>query len=112
MAIYKYFCSANNKSITISHPIDAKVRNWGELCFLAQEDIGDTEFLAPITKVLQPSFISVPTSNSTLKEKGFTKLVRRERGVYENVTADYGESKYMTAGDKKSIPDLTKKIKD
>jgi len=42
----------------------------------------------PVEKVI--SSFSVKTSllsNSNLKEHGFTKLVRRDKGVYENVTA-------------------------
>jgi len=42
----------------------------------------------PVERLL--SSFSVKTSllsNSNLKEHGFTKLVRRDKGVYENVTA-------------------------
>ncbi len=54
----------------------------------------------------------VPTGNSTLKEKGFTKLVKRDEGVYENVTANDGEARYMKAGDAETLPHLHKKIGD
>ena len=50
--------------------------------------------------------------NSTLKEKGFTKLVKRDEGVYENVTASGDEARYMIAGDASTVPHLHKKIRD
>ncbi|MSR16084.1 MAG: hypothetical protein EXR86_16355 [Gammaproteobacteria bacterium] len=56
--------------------------------------------------------ISIPTGNSTLKNVGFTKLVKRDHGVYENVTATGSEHCYMKAGDPTSMPHLDKKIGD
>ena len=47
-----------------------------------------------------------------MKEKGFTKLVKRDEGVYENVTASGDEARYMKAGDASTLPDLKKKIGD
>lgn len=41
----------------------------------------------PVRKLLSPPTIQKTYSNSELREKGFTKLVRRDKGVYENVTA-------------------------
>ena len=63
-------------------------------------------------KGIHPSYISIPTGVSKLKEVGFTKLVRRDEGVYENVTALDGEKRYMEAGDPSSIPHFYKKIQD
>jgi hypothetical protein len=54
----------------------------------------------------------VPVGNSKLKEKGFTKLVRRDEGVYENVTATGDEARYMKEGDPSTLPHLKKKIGD
>jgi putative FmdB family regulatory protein len=42
--------------------------------------------------------VSVSRSNSELRDLGFTKLVRRDDGVYENVTARDGDSRYMKQG--------------
>ena len=56
--------------------------------------------------------VVLPVGNSQLKNAGFTKLVKRDHGVYENVTATGGESRYMKAGDNGSLPELARKIRD
>ena len=43
---------------------------------------------------------------------GFTKLVKRDDGVYENVTARNGDSRYMERGKPETVPDLSKTITD
>ena len=110
MPSYDYFCEANGKTVEVIHGINKTLTTWGEVCFAAQIPMGDTEFTAPVRKVIRPVGISIPVSNSSLKEKGFTKLVKRDDGVYENVTALDGEKRYMKAGDASSIPHFNKKI--
>lgn len=66
----------------------------------------------PVKKLISRISISTPKSNRELRELGFTKLVKRDDGVYENVTARDGESKVMVRGKSETIPDLTKTIKD
>jgi len=66
----------------------------------------------PVQRLISRTFISVPQSNSDLKNLGFTKLVKRDTGVYENVTRSGQESRYMEAGKPETIPDLTRKIED
>jgi len=65
-----------------------------------------------VNKIFSRVNISTPTGNTKLKEKGFTKLVRRDKGVYENVTATKNESRYFNANDPSSMPDIKKKISD
>ncbi|MCC5874694.1 MAG: zinc ribbon domain-containing protein [Candidatus Sumerlaeia bacterium] len=67
---------------------------------------------APIRKLIFPVGISTPKTNSELKNLGFTKLVKRDTGVYENVTALNKESRYMEAGKPDTMPHLHKKIGD
>lgn len=110
MPNYDYFCEENGKTVEVNHGIDSKLTTWGEICFAAQIPMGDTDFSAPVRKVIRPVGISIPEGNSSLKEKGFTKLVKRDTGVYENVTAQDGEKRYMNAGDPSSVPHLHKKI--
>ncbi len=110
MPNYDYFCEANGKTIEVNHRISESLSTWGEVCFTAQISLDDTDFEAPVRKVIRPVSVAIPTSNSTLKEKGFTKLVKRDDGVYENVTALDRESRYMKAGDNSTIPQLHKKI--
>ncbi|MCX7049748.1 MAG: zinc ribbon domain-containing protein [Candidatus Sumerlaeota bacterium] len=66
----------------------------------------------PVYRVIGAPGIATPKTNTELKNLGFTKLVRRDSGVYENVTATSGESRYMEAGKPETLPHLRKKIED
>lgn len=112
MPSYDYFCELNGETVEARHGINAKISSWGELCFATQYPLGDTDPLAPVRKLIRPPAIAFPTGNAELKNHGFTKLVKRDDGVYENVTAVENEKRYMNAGDPSSIPDLKKKIED
>ncbi len=65
-----------------------------------------------VKKIMSLTSISTPKSNSELRDLGFTKLVKRDDGVYENVTARKGDSKVMERGKPETIPDFSKTIKD
>lgn len=65
-----------------------------------------------VKKIISLFSVSTPTGNSELKNQGFTKLVRRDDGVYENVTATGNESKIFDAGKPETMPDLASKIRD
>ncbi len=112
MPAYQYYCEENDQTLEVIHSIDVEIHCWGELCYSSQEPLGNTDFMAPVRKVISAPFISVPTGNSKLKETGFTKLVKRDDGVYENVTATGSEKRYMRSDDPSSIPNLKKKISD
>jgi hypothetical protein len=43
---------------------------------------------------------------------GFSKLVKRDDGVYENVTASDKESRVVKAGDRSTYPDFKSKVGD
>ncbi len=65
-----------------------------------------------VKKIISLSSINTPKTNSELRNLGFTKLVKRDEGIYENVTARRGESKVMERGKPETIPDFSKTIKD
>lgn len=65
-----------------------------------------------IHRLISRTFISTPKTNTDLKGMGFTKLVKRDQGVYENVTATGNESRYMLAGKPETMPDIKRKISD
>ena len=65
-----------------------------------------------VKKIISITHISTPKTNSELKDLGFTKLVRRDDGVYENVTARDGESKIMHRDKPETMPDISKIIRD
>ena len=65
-----------------------------------------------VIKLVSIVGISTPKTNSDLKNMGFTKLVRRDNGVYENVTATGKESKVWDARKPETMPNLKDKIGD
>ena len=66
----------------------------------------------PVKKLISLAGLSVPKTNSELRDLGFTKLVRRDDGIYENVTPRNGENRYMERGKPESVPNISKIIKD
>jgi putative FmdB family regulatory protein len=67
---------------------------------------------AAVHKIISRINISCPKTNSELRDLGFTKLVKRDDGVYENVTARGKDSRYMVKGKPQTVPDLSKTISD
>lgn len=63
-------------------------------------------------KLITPVGLAAPTGDVALKEKGFAKLVRRDKGVYENVTALDHENRYYRADRPETMPDLKRRITD
>lgn len=66
----------------------------------------------PVRRRISRINISTPKTNSELKDLGFTKLVRRDDGVYENVTARSGDSRYMVRGRPETLPNVKKTVSD
>ena len=66
----------------------------------------------PVKKRISLVSISTPKTNRELRELGFTKLVKRDDGVYENVTARDGESRVMYRDKPETIPNFKKTIRD
>ena len=66
----------------------------------------------PVQKIISRINISCPKTNSELRDLGFTKLVKRDDGVYENMTARDGDSRYMVKGKPETIPNLSKTISE
>jgi putative FmdB family regulatory protein len=67
---------------------------------------------APVRKLISRPNISTPRTNTELKDLGFTKLVKRDDGVYENVTARDGDSKFVHRDRPETLPNLKKTISD
>lgn len=65
-----------------------------------------------VERVVMPVGLSMPTGDSELRDKGFAKLVRRDRGVYENVTAMDHESRYYRADRPETMPDIGRRVGD
>jgi len=63
----------------------------------------------PVKRLLSAPFLNTPRGNSDLKSMGFTKLERRDKGVYENVTATGKENRTVKLGDQSTYPDFKKR---
>ncbi len=112
MPYYEYKTKNFDMVLKVSHPLDTEIEIWGQLCFIAQIPLGEIPYDEPVKKYLSPVRIIKSQSNLDLKEKGFTKLVKRDTGVYENVTATGEEARYMRSDDVTTIPHFHNKIKD
>ena len=66
----------------------------------------------PLRKLISRISISITKSNAELRDLGFTKLVKRDDGVYENVTARDSDSRFVHRDRPETIPDLSKTIRD
>lgn len=112
MPVYEYYCPDNDCHIEVMHGMSKRLATWGELCAVAGIEVGATPAGAPVERLLFPVGVSTPKTDAELKNLGFTKLVKRDTGVYENVTATHKESRYMKAGDATSVPDVKSRITD
>ena len=65
-----------------------------------------------VRKIISLNFVNTPKTNTEIRDSGFTKLVKRDDGVYENVTRRHGDSRYMIRNRPETIPDISKTISD
>lgn len=65
-----------------------------------------------VERIITPTGINTPRGDSELKDKGFAKLVKRDDGIYENVTALDHESRYWDANKPETMPDIKSRISD
>lgn len=86
--------------------------------FLLQQSIHDHRLSVcpdcgePVERLISRSYLRTPQSDSDLRDKGFAKLVRRDNGVYENVTALDHESRYWDANKPETMPDIKRRVSD
>lgn len=112
MPIYEYHCPANGTRVEVLHGMNEAPTTWGELCQMANIAVGHTDATAKVSRLVSAPSLAFPKGNSQLRDLGFTKLVKREKGVYENVTARDGESRYMNPDNPSSYPKFNKTISD
>ena len=86
--------------------------------FELKQSINDKELTqcpdceGPVRKLISRINISTPKTNGELRDLGFTKLVKRDDGVYENVTARNGDSRVVIRDKPETLPNLKKTVKD
>ncbi|MFK7741008.1 MAG: zinc ribbon domain-containing protein [Planctomycetota bacterium] len=106
MPTYVYLCDANGASVEVFHSMSTELVTWSELCECAGCDPGDTPANAPVQRQIFAPAVQAVRGAAALKNLGFKKLVRRDKGVYENVTATDKESRYYDANDPSSAPHI------
>ncbi len=113
MPKYDYYCEANDRTVEVVHSMSTALNDCGEVCAHAKIDIGATSSDSPVHKVFTtPPMANTPTGDSELKNSGWTKLVKRSDGTYENVTRTGTEKRFLDPKDPASMPHLHKKIGD
>jgi len=70
------------------------------------------ECCTPVEKRITRIGIAMPKTNTEIRDMGLTKLVKRDDGVYENVTRRDSEHRYMEYGKPETMPNLSKIISD
>lgn len=110
MPTYVYLCEANGAAVEVFHSMSVDLKTWGELCACAEQDLADTPADAPVSRQIFAPGIQTVRGAAELKNLGFKKLVRRDKGVYENVTATDKESRYFDANDPSSAPHIPKEF--
>ena len=66
----------------------------------------------PVKKLISMAYINTPRTNTELRDMGFTKLVKRDDGIYENVTARGNDNRFVDRNNPETLPDLSKTIRD
>ena len=112
MPRYDYHCPDNDNIVEVRHGINERLKTWGELCERARIDPAPTPLDALVELVVYAPALSFPQGDSALKSLGFSKLVRRDSGVYENVTARDGQSKIVSADTPASALNLGSSVGD
>jgi hypothetical protein len=52
MITYDYHCDANGETITVSHSFKETLTNWGQLCSLANQHMGQTPQFTPVRRLI------------------------------------------------------------
>lgn len=66
----------------------------------------------PVRRLISSTFTHKKRSDAELKDLGFTKLVRVDDGIFENVTRRPGESRMVDRRNPATYPHLNKTIED
>ena len=66
----------------------------------------------PVERLLSAAAVKTKPFDCELRDKGFTKLVRVDDGIYENRTRRGDEGKYVDRRRPETLPRLEKTIED
>ena len=66
----------------------------------------------PVERIISAAAVKTKPFDCELRDKGFTKLVRVDDGIYENKTRRSGEEKYVDRRRPETLPKLERTIED
>jgi hypothetical protein len=52
MALYDYYCEANDRTVEVRHGMSESLETWGDLCQVAGLESGDTPADAPVRRLM------------------------------------------------------------
>lgn len=67
MALYDYYCEANDRTVEVRHGMSESLETWGDLCEAAGIEPGDTPDDAPIRRLMG---IPVPVTGGSKPSNG------------------------------------------
>ncbi len=89
MPVYVY--RVQGRKLEATHRMSDDPRTWGQLCAVANLPLGEVPPEEPVERLIVPVAGKVNQFTSDLKNSGLQRLERRDKGVYENVTAPKSE---------------------
>lgn len=87
MPTYVYRITGTDERFEVRHAMAERPQTLGELCRVAALDLAGRDPDQPVERLIQPVAARVEHFRSDLRDRGFSKLVKRGDGTYENVTA-------------------------
>jgi hypothetical protein len=60
MPTYEYYCEANGKTVEVIHSMSNELETWGEVCELAELEVGDTPKDSPVIRQLSAISSLIP----------------------------------------------------
>jgi predicted nucleic acid-binding Zn ribbon protein len=60
MPTYEYYCEANGKTVEVIHSMSSELETWGEVCLVAELEVGETPKDAPVIRQLSAISSLIP----------------------------------------------------
>lgn len=91
MPTYVYRIVGTDERFEAVHRMSQMPQTLGELCEVAGLDLAGRDPQLPVERLIQPVQTKIAKFNAEIRNSGLTKLERRDKGVYEDVTKPKGE---------------------
>jgi hypothetical protein len=85
-----YLYRVGEERLEVMHSMKADPQTWGELRAVAELPSRDYADHQPVERLIVPVAAKVSEFTADFRNKGLQRLEKRDKGVYENVTAPKG----------------------